>query len=100
MVFTHRAEGARREIRRTMKLIKPMTLPLFLFAIAASILLTVHFWLNWGGYFFTPEDDEFHPEEPAGELVTESELNASLPLLIPPFYQPNVPPPPLRQCED
>ena len=60
-----------------MKLIKPMMLPLFLFVIAASMLLAVHLWANWDNYFPTPEEDDFHPEEPAGELVTESEPNAS-----------------------
>jgi hypothetical protein len=45
-----------------------MRIPILLFMIASIILLSVHFWANWDSYFFHPEEDDFHPEEPAAEF--------------------------------
>jgi len=45
-----------------------MKIPILLFMILSTILLSIHFWANWDNYFFKPEEDDFHPEEPVGEF--------------------------------
>ena len=59
---------------------KEMKIPLLLFMIATTILLSLHFWYNWDNYFFTPEDDDFHPNEPAELFIPESLEESSTPL--------------------